>query len=193
MNSEGEFSDLSFVLVRLLKEPIYSEDKDDWNLACLNQDRIRRYFNQIGQDLVLDQSEGFAFLQQIERLDCDRVPRLNVRRSLNYQTTLLLVCLREEFCRFDTNSPEESRLVKTRVELQNLVSAFLPESTNRVRDKGRVDSAIAKLRELGFLRLVSEDPETFEVRRIVKAKIGAAELEDIKKRLSEYEAGNDSD
>lgn len=193
MNTQSlEFSDLSFIQVRLLREPIYREDKDAWEVLRAQQDKVRHYFRQIGQELVMDEAEGYAFLRQVEAEGVDRIPRLNRRMPMSYQATLLLVCLREEFCRFDTTAPDATRLVKTRGELQDLVAAFLPESTNQVRDLGKVDTAIQRLKELGFLTQINEDPEEFEVMRIVKAKLGPNELEAIKKRLKEYAtAGTD--
>jgi hypothetical protein len=74
--------------------------------------------------------------------------------------------------------------VKTRDELRNLVADILPETTNLVRDAGRVDAAIARLAELGFVRqLGAAERDTFEVMRIVKARLAPADLEAIKKRL----------
>ena len=181
-----EFTPLSFVKVRLLREVIYRKDRDDWETLRSNVDKIRHYFGQIGLQLVVDDAEGFAFLQQIEINGVDRVPRLTQKRPLNYQTTLLLVCLREEFCRFDTKSPDETRLTKTSGELQNLLSAFIPDSTNQVRDASKINSAVQRMVDLGFLEKISDDPETFEVKPIVKAKIGPEQLRDIKERLQQY-------
>jgi hypothetical protein len=191
MNTQSlDYSDLSFILVRLLREPIYREEKDAWEVLRAQQEKVRHYFHQIGQELVMDEAEGYAFLRQLEAEGVARIPRLNRRMPLTYQATLLLVCLREEFCRFDTTSPDASRLVKTRGELQDLVSAFLPESTNQVRDLGKIDTAIQRLKELGFLTQINDEPEEFEVMRIVKAKLGPNELEAIKKRLKEYAIAN---
>jgi hypothetical protein len=191
MNAQSlEFSDLSFILVRLLRDPIYREDKDAWEVLRAQQEKVRHYFHQIGQELVMDEAEGYGFLRQLEAEGVDRIPRLNRRMPLTYQATLLLVCLREEFCRFDTTAPDATRLVKTRGELQDLVAAFLPESTNQVRDLGKVDSAIQRLKELGFLNQINDDPEEFEAMRIVKARLGPNELEAIKNRLKEYASAN---
>jgi anaerobic ribonucleoside-triphosphate reductase len=53
-----------------------------------------------------------------------------------------------------------------------------------------VDTAIQKLSDMGFLEKIRDDPEEFEVKRIVKAKLGPNELEAIKKRLTEYATDN---
>jgi Domain of unknown function (DUF4194) len=191
MNTQTlEFSDISFVLVELLRDPIYREDAEMWETLRTQQEKVRHYFHQIGQELVMDEAEGYAFLRQLECDGVDRIPKLAQRRPLNYHTTLLLVCLREEFCRFDTTAPDATRLVKTRGELQNLVIAFLPETSNQVRDLGKVDTAIQRCVELGFLKLINSDTEEFEVKRIVKAKLGPNELEAIKKRLTDYATSN---
>lgn len=181
-----EFTPLNFLKTRLLKEPIYRKDQDDWELMRIYRDQIGHYFRQIGLEFVFDEAEGFAFLRQVEIAGIDRVPRLTHRRQLTYQATLLLVCLREEYCRFDTLSPDSTRLTKTEGELQDLVSAFLAESTNQVRDLSRVSSAIQKLVELRFLQKISEDPDTYEVKPIIKAKLGPQQLEEIKTRLKNH-------
>jgi hypothetical protein len=181
-----EFTPLDFVKTRLLKEAIYRKDQEDWEVLRANQDKVNHFFHSVGLKLVLDEAEGFAFLDQIQIEGVDRVPKLTQRRQLSYQATLLLVCLREEFCRFDTSAPDATRLTKTVGELQDLVSAFLKESTNQVRDMSRISAAIQRLTDLGYLDKISDDPETYEVKPIIKAKLGPEQLEDIKLRLSKY-------
>lgn len=181
-----EFTPLCFVKVRLLKGAIYRQEKEDWELVRANQDHIGHYFQQLGRELVLDETEGFAFLRQIEIDGMERIPRLTRRMPLTYQATLLLVCLREEFCRFDTSIPDSTRLIKTESELQDLISAFLAETTNQVRDVSRISSAIQRLCDLGFLEKISADPNTYEIKPIVKARLGPEQLEEIKERLKSY-------
>src|SRR6185312_12678857 len=124
------------------------------------------------------------FIRQLEIEGEDRVPRLVQRRPLSYLATLLLTALREEFLRFDSSAGDSTRLVKTRDELRNLVADFLPETTNQVRDTARVDAAIARLGELGFVRQFgSAERDSFEIMRIVKARLSPADLECIKRRL----------
>src|SRR5437868_1446533 len=71
---------------------------------------------------------GFAYLAQLEMDGVERIPRLVQRRALTYQATLLLVCLREEFCHYDLASPDATRLTKTRGQLQDMISAFVQET-----------------------------------------------------------------
>lgn len=189
--TESAFSELSFALVKLLRQAIYREDNETWQILRANQEKARHYFQQIGQELVMDEAEGYAFLRQMEFEGIERIPRLTQRRPLSYSATLLLVCLREEFSRFETSSPDSSHLIKTRTELQNLVAAFLPESSNQVKDLGRIDSAIQRLVDLGFLDAITPEKDTFEVMRILKARVTPVELENIKEKLKNYATATD--
>lgn len=176
----------SFVKARLLREPIYREDGEPWDTLRAQQDEIRHYFRQVGQELVVDEGEGFAFLRQLEVEGDEAVPRLVQRRPLSYPATLLLVCLREELLRFESAADDSTRLVRTREEMRGLVTGYMRESNNQVRDVKTIDVAIAKLEAAGFLRALTAEGEAFEVMRIIKARITPAELETIKERLSHH-------
>jgi len=183
--SEGSSSS-GFVKARLLREPLYREDQALWDALRAQREEIRHYFRQIGQELVVDEGEGFAFIRQLEPEGDEPVPRLVQKRPLSYQATLLLVCLREELLRFEGATEDSTRLIKTRTELHALVSAFIPESNNQVRDARGIDTAIARLEECGFLHAIDATNDTFEVMRILKARIGPSELEEIKQRLEKH-------
>jgi len=187
METSSQFPTRSFVLARLLLEPIYREDSSLWDSLRAERDAIGHYFRQIGQELVVDEAEGYAFLRQIESEGGDPVPRIGRRQSLGYTATLLLVCLREELARFDAAPEESTRLVLTRQQLRDLVGQFLRESNNQIRDVRTIDTAIRRLEELGFLRTFGPpDAETFEVMRILKARFGPADVEEVRKRLATH-------
>jgi hypothetical protein len=184
MDLSHKFPDRSFVLARLLVEPIYREDGALWETLRAEREAVGHYFRQIGQEVVIDEAEGYAFLRQIEVEGGERVPRIGRRQGLGYTATLLLVCLREELARFDAAPEDSSRLVRTRQQLRELVGQFLRETNNQVRDVRTIDAAIRRLEELGFLRAFGPpEAETFEIMRILKARFGPAELQDVKDRL----------
>lgn len=179
------FPPSSFAKARLLSKPVYREEADLWEAVVSNQDDIRAYFTQIGLELVCDPGEGFAFLRQIQpEDDTIKVPRLLRRSALSYEATVLLVCLRGEFLRFDASPDDSSRLVRKREDLRELVGAFFRETNNQVKDIRSVDRAIDRLCELGFLSEMKNDE--FEIMRIVKARIGPSELETIRDRLTHH-------
>ena len=182
--SGSPFSERSFLLARLLLEPVYREDEALWRVLVAEREHVERYFRQIGQEVVIDDVEGYGFIRQVEPEGGDRVPRVSRRQPLGYTATLLLVCLREELARFDAAPDSSTRLVLTRQQLRELVGQFLRETNNQVRDLRVVDTAIRRVEELGFLRhFGASESDTFEVMRILKARIGPAELEEITRRL----------
>lgn len=187
-----DFPPVAFVKARLFREAVYREDTEDWLTLRGHVDEIQRYFRDIGQELVLDEGEGYAFIRQLEPEGEERVPRLVQRRPLSYPATLLLVVLREEFLRFDSAADDSPRLIKTREQLRDLVADFFPETTNQVRDYKIIDAGIKSLADLGFVRpLAAGGQDAFEVMRIVKARLAPAELETIKQRLRDHaESGN---
>lgn len=191
MDTHAGFSPKSFVLARLLVQPIYREDGSIWGTIRAERDSITHYFRQIGQEVVIDEAEGYAFLRQVEAEGGDTVPRVGRRQSLGYTATLLLVCLREELARFDAAPGDSTRLVLTREQLRELVSQFLRETNNQIRDLRTVDGAIRRLEELSFLRPFGPvEAETFEIMRILKARFGPSELQEVKERLARHvEAG----
>jgi hypothetical protein len=187
METHAGFSPRSFVLAKLLVQPIYREDESVWDTLRAERDSITHYFRQIGQEVVIDEAEGYAFLRQIEAEGSDAVPRVGRRQSLGYTATLLLVCLREELARFDAAPGDSTRLVLTRQQLRDLVSQFRRETNDQTRDIRTIDSAIRRLEELGFLRPFGPvEAETFEVMRILKARFGPSELQEIKDRLARH-------
>ena len=187
MDGQPPSAERSLVLARLLLQPIYREDGALWEVLRTQRDMVGHYFRQIGQEVVIDEAEGYAFLRQIESDGNDAVPRIGRRQSLGYTATLLLVCLREELARFEASPDDSTRLVRTREELRELVGQFLRETNNQVRDIRTIDTAIRRLEELGFLRAFgSLESEQYEVMRILKARFGPSELEQIKERLARH-------
>lgn len=179
------FSQVSFIKARLFGSPVYrADDESDWTALRNNLDDIRHYFRQVGQELVFDEGEGYAFIRQMEALEGERVPRLVQSRPLNYETTLLLVFLREELDRFELSGTDSARLVLSREQLHALIEPYVQDSNDKVRDRQKIDRAVDYAAKLGFLRREGRDEiEEFQVMRIVKARIGAQELESIKDRL----------
>lgn len=180
-----QFTTVSFVKAHLLGGPLYFEDGHLWETLVHGQEEITAYFLQIGLELVVDEPEGFAFLRQFESASDERIPRLIRRQKLTYDATLLLVCLRDELNRFDAHTADQAVLRRTRRELVDLVGGFLRESNNQVRDLKAIDGAIDQLRSLGFIKAVggNSGSDVFEIRRIIKARFGAGELEAVKERL----------
>lgn len=182
-----EFRDWSIAAVRLLQGVVYSDDEKVWNAVLSARSQLESYVARLGLLLVVDEAEGLSYVRQAEQDELpegyERLPKLFHRSRLGYWTTLLCVLLREELRRFEEEDLHNERCV---VEVSNLFDqwkAFFPTTYDEVRQRRELDSAISKLSDLGFVRRFGEEPEAWEIRRILKARLPASELETLKSQL----------
>ncbi|MFP5310960.1 MAG: DUF4194 domain-containing protein [Actinomycetes bacterium] len=180
-------AELPAVVTRLFKGVLdVSDDEKVWQSLLGLTSHVRDYVSVLGLDLVLDEAEGYAFLRSKDDPD-GTLPRLIARRTLTFNVSLLLALLRRRMMEFDINS-SEVRLVMTEQEIADMVSVFLPESSNEAKVLDRLVTDIKKVVELGFLRRLKGQPGTYEVARILKAYVDAQWLEEFDARLADYRA-----
>lgn len=174
------------LLIHLLKGVLYREQMPNrWQELLQLESQVRDYFSVIGLELDLDDAEGFAYLRQREASDNDELPRLVSRRPLSYAVSLLCVLLRKRLLEADAGSGELRTMI-TRTEIIDRVRIFLPESSNEARIEEQIDTHIRKVVDMGFLRELNEQRETYEIRRVLKAFVDAEWLADFNERLEEY-------
>ena len=187
-------ADLSTLAITLLKGVLYrEEDEQLWNALLGLQARLRDYVSVLALDLVLDESEGYAFLrsrpESIGDEDDPKLPRLVARRPLSFPVSLLLALLRKKLAEFDAGG-NDTRLVLSRDDIVGLVSVFLSERSNEAKLVDQIETYINRIIELGFLRKLkgTSGPDSFEVRRLLKAFVDAQWLADFDARLDAYRA-----
>ena len=191
-------ADLSVLLIGLLKSVLYRDDDERRWAALLNlQARVRDYVAVLNLELVLDESEGYAFLKsRPEPADDDaspRLPRLVARRPLSFTVSLLLALLRKKLAEFDAGGGD-TRLVLSRDDIVDLVRVFLPDGPNDAKLIDQMDVTINKVAELGFLQklkpaaVAAAGPATYEVRRILKAFVDAQWLAEFDARLAAHQS-----
>jgi hypothetical protein len=179
--------ELPAVVTRFFKGVMYADnDEKLWQSLLGLTSHVRDYVSVLGLDLVLDEAEGYAFLRSKDDPD-STLPRLIARRTLTFNVSLLLALLRRRMMEFDINS-SEVRLIMTEQEIADVVSVFLPESSNEARVLDRLGADIKKVVELGFLRKLKGQTDTYEVARILKAYVDAQWLEEFDARLADYRA-----
>ena len=180
---------LSEVVVPLLKGVLYMADNPaQWNALLDLQFRVRDYVAVLGLELMLDEAEGYAYLRSIpedDGPDGPRRPRLAVRRQLSFPVSLLLALLRKKLAEFDARGGD-TRLILSRDEIVELIRVFLPEGTNETRLIDQVGTHLNKVADLGFVRRLRGQADTFEVRRILKAFVDAQWLAEFDQRLAGY-------
>ena len=178
----------ALAVIKLFQGVVYSDDKAVWNCLIQYQQDIQQHFAGIGIEVFVLENEGFAYLKQKESDPGqeENLPHIIERRQLSYPVTLLSVLLFEKLIEFDMKGGDSTRLIIDRQEIKESVRIFLPEGSNEAKLTDRVDTHIKKLVDIGFLRELSTDPNKFEVRRILKAKISADGLQEIKEKLREH-------
>ena len=180
------------VVLKLLQNPLFSDEAAAWNLLLTYLTPVQEYFARIGLQVRLNEEDGFAYLHQPaiedEEGQAIALPRLTRRDRLTYHTTLLCVILREWLDRFESTHLDIGKCTITDDQLREQLTPFLPARTDERTLLRRMDSAIERLIELGFLKRMpnTEKPVYYEVRRILKAKIDAEKLAEIKEKLAHY-------
>lgn len=180
------------IVLKLLQNPLFSDETASWNLLLSHLTSVQEYFARIGLEVRLDEEDGYAYLHQPTLEDDEGqsivLPRLTRRDRLTYHTTLLCVLLREWLDQFESTHLDAGKCTITDDQVRELLLPFLPTRTDERVVQRKIDGAIERLIDLGFLKRMANTEKTtyFEVRRILKAKIDAEKLAEIKEKLAHY-------
>lgn len=178
----------SKAIVKLLKSPI-ERNSNLWDDVVNYQVEIQDYISQIGLELIVKKDEGFAFVKQFEDSEGNTLG-LIARRQIGFETSIVIVVLRQSLEEFDSNPTQFQVAEKfiTDAEIKEEVELFLPEKFNRVKLMKELDSYIKRIIELGYLKEVSKkDNETkYQIHRIIKEKVTLDILQEFKTKLQEY-------
>lgn len=178
---------ISSAIIRLMRGVVYREsDEDIWATLERSGASVRDHFTTIGVDVIVDESEGYAYLRSHPEEEGEEpLPRLVRRRALTYNVSLLLVLLRKRLLEFEITGGE-GRLVLSTDQIVEMLQLFQAESTNEARLVEQADNTIKKAVELGFLRQLRGQTDQWEVRRIIKAYVDAQTLSDFAGKLRQY-------
>ena len=182
-----EFRPWSVAAVRLLQGVVYADDAAAWDALLAARSPLGEHFGRLGLLLVVDESEGFAYLRPPADDELppgyDRLPKLFRRARLSYDATLLCVLLREELRRFEEDEARDERCVAAAGDLFEQWKGFFPAASDEVRLRKGLDAALRALEEMKFVRRLSTEADEWEVRRILKARVPASELENLRAQL----------
>jgi len=179
------------LIIKLLQGPVYVDEKLVWRDLQSWQSAIQDYFAKIGIELLINEVDGFARIIQPEAEENDEnpLPRLMRKQTMNYETTLLCVILREMLEEFDIKS-EGTKLFLTQKDIKERIELFYKEQTNKSKLWKDLSRPINSLQNIGILKLtreeVNKDNSQYEVKRILKALVNNEKLEQIKNKLGAY-------
>ena len=179
------------VMIKLLQGPLYNDDAVTWNLLLQYAEQIQVFCAQMGLELQFHEEDGFAYVRQPEIEDEEgnplELPRLTRRIPLSYRVTLLCVLLREQLLQFEASNLDSVACILTRDQIHEILLPSLPERTNELVMRRKADALIEQVVALGFLKKRADlGADYFEVRRILKAKLDAEKLHELKERLKMY-------
>lgn len=184
---EQHITPYSKAIVRLLKSTV-ERTSNVWEDIILYQNEIQDYINQIGLELIVKKDDGFAFVKQLEDSE-GKTLGLVTRRQIGFETSIVLVVLRQSLEDFDSN-PIQLATEKfiTDSEIKEELELFLQEGYNKLKFQKDLEKYIRNAVDLGFLKEISKkDNETkYQIHRIIKEKITLDILQDFQTKLKEY-------
>lgn len=190
-------TDMARPLIALMKGVVFREnDEKLWQHLEDGQIALRDYVRVLGLDLILDESEGYAWLKTREPDEGDDpLPRLVGRRQLSYPVSLIIALLRKKMAESDA-SGADTRLILSVEDIADAVKVFFPSGSNEARLLDKINSHLNKIADLGFIRRLKGQKDKIEVIRILKAFVDAQWLHEFDDRLKEYSekaiSGSDS-
>lgn len=191
MSEIPEFRERGIVAVHLLQGVIYEEQEEVWSLLLGNESDLSDYFCEIGLSLVIDRTEGMAYLRQFsddERTGgYERLPRLFRKAPLTYKVTLLCMLLREEYRKFEEEDLDNERCVVEVDSLFELWKPCFPAESDEVTLRKQLIASFKQLENLKFVSGIKDEPDSWEVRKLLKARIPIEELERLRDQLTAFE------
>lgn len=178
----------SHILVALLKGIVYSHNEKVWDelLKPENEADVKKYFADINLELIIDKSEGYAYLKQRQSEDEEQEsPKLIERRQLNFHVSLLCLLLRKHLIENDREG-ESTKAILTKEEIINLIKPFYRETTNEANQQRQIEAAMKRVVEEGFLRKMKTEDEQYEINRIIKAFVNADVVKNSLDKLQNY-------
>lgn len=186
-NLEQNIKPYSKAMVKLLKG-VVERNSNVWEDVIHYQNEIQEYISQIGLELIVKKDDGFAFVKQFEDSE-GKTLGLVTRRQIGFETSIVLVVLRQSLEEFDSN-PTQLATEKfiTDTEIRDELELFLQEGYNKLKFLKDLDSYIKRVVELGYLKEISkkESETKYQIHRIIKEKITLDILQDFKTKLQEY-------
>jgi hypothetical protein len=177
----------SAAAVKLLQGVVYHDDGAHWDAILANTSPLMDYFGRIGIQLIVDEQDGMAWLRQPDAEELPReyesMPRLFRSVPLGFEPTLLCVVLRDELRRYEEEDFQNERCVVAQSDLLDVWQMFFPEESDLVRLDARLKTLLGKLEQLKFVRRFDNDPPSWEVRRILHARLTLEKLDTVKQAL----------
>jgi hypothetical protein len=177
----------SKAIIRLLKATV-ERSSNVWDDIINYQIEIQEYISQIGLELIVKKDEGFAYVKQFEDND-GKTYGLIQRRKIGFETSIILVVLRQSLEDFDSNPTQlVNEKFITDIEIKEELEFYLQETYNTLKFQKDLDKYLRNVVDLGYLIEINtkDNSVKYQIHRIIKEKITLDVLKDFQSKLSEY-------
>jgi len=181
--------DAKTAIISLLKGLFYKADHEKafFELTHNSYASIIEYFETIGLDVRVDENDGYAYLvNKVFEDESEALPKLIQNRELSYKVSLLCVLLRKKIADFDMQN-ENERAIISKDDIVSSILLFLDIKFNEIKILKEIESTIKKVEELGFLKKLKIDENSYEIKSSIKSFIDATWLNDFDEKLKEYQ------
>lgn len=186
-DARSELPEWSAAAVCLLRGSVDVDDGRTWDLLLSNVTSLEDNFVRLGLRLVVDEDEGIAYLRQFEEDEApsgyESLPKLFRTTRMSYGQTLLCVLLRERYAVYEEENVHDDRCVVDGDVLFDQWRSLLPEQ-DEIKQKREMERALNRLADLGLVRRLDGETPGWEVRRILKARLPARTLGELRDRLA---------
>lgn len=167
---EKNIKPYSKAIIRLLKSTV-ERNSPVWDDVINYQTEIQEYINLIGLELIVKKDEGYAFVKQFEDSEGNTLG-LIARRQVGFETSILLIVLRQSLEDFD-NNPTQFQVAEKFIsdsEIKEELELFLQEGYNKIRFQKDLEKYIKNVVELGYLKEVSKKTMKLSIKFIELSK-----------------------
>jgi len=189
------------VCVKLLMGPLFKDENEElFEKLDLWFKEVNAYFNIIGLKINYSKEQNYAFLEPNEDeegnvISNDRLSRLLIKHPLTYETSLVLVILREELDKFEIDDTSSDLFILKESEIAELVEPYYRDTSDKVTYNDLIASQLTIIRNMGLIKQIKSNGATsnisedrvFIIRNIIRAKVNAAFLKEFKERLAELQ------
>lgn len=182
------------VFIKLLKGPLDYTEKSAWEKLMQYKSELPAFLMQLGLRLVLNEEDGYAYIEQTSSEEEETTVSWIIRRPLTYEESVMLVLLRDMMADFETSEISSRELIRKRREIKESAELFFKEVPSRVKFLKEIDRLIDKMEEYGFLDIADDnevsDEQRFRIKKIIKARVDSEQLEDFIQQLRQHKEKN---
>ena len=178
------------VFIKLVKGPVDYTDKSIWEKLLQYKKEFTAFLPQMGLQLVLEEEDGYAYVEQTSQEEDENAVSWITQRSLTYEESIMLILLRDMMAEFETSESSNRELIRKRREIKEYAELFFKENASRVKFLKEIDRLIDKAADFGFLTIVDDqevlDEQRFRIKKIIKAKISSEQIDDFTLQLTQH-------